>query len=610
MAAGNRKINSFIYLYVMLPLFTVLALANARMFNRVYQAKSDNVIGMRKLATSTVEDQIGRASSEAMRFGYLPEVLDIIGSNTDASDALRRKEWTFETWFDQLFKGEEGRAAATKVLDREMVVNNDITKAMRRIQQSSPHVGGFLFTDNLGVVIAASRLPDTGNARNKEWWREAFRTEGKPNYGGMTETGLIYINYSIWSGGENSLPIGMARIEIKMPELIENISSNVLENSSALIVMGSRENSTWYGAGDPETIENHGAKMVGYLGRTGREEGWVDGIHYSRDTIKQYQFPENIRVLAIQEGALINLKAYLPVGITSFASLAGLGIIIFLARRAGNRLQQSNRENIQAGNWILHRMRGDGLKEASGSRISKQLDTWMNDFRRSVVENVEVQEYESKRELHLAREFQLSYMDRPYPRIPEVYVPGRLKLNFYHYYKPAMALGGDFFEILKLGPETAGVAIADVMGHGTRSALITSNLRAIMSELQGQGRNARNYLREMNREFYNLLGHVELQHPIFASAFYFVADTVARSATFSTAGHPAPFHLKRSLNHVERLQVSSPHGAALGILKDEDYTGGSCRLTEGDVFVFFTDGVYEAFNAHGDEFGLSLDRTI
>jgi sigma-B regulation protein RsbU (phosphoserine phosphatase) len=133
----------------------------------------------------------------------------------------------------------------------------------------------------------------------------------------------------------------------------------------------------------------------------------------------------------------------------------------------------------------------------------------------------------------------------------------------------------------------------------------------IMTELLPQGRNARNYLRELNRNFCMMLEQIEIKHPIFSSAFYFVADTSARAATFSTAGHPAPFHLKRSLNHVERLQVATPHGTALGILKDEDYTGGSCRLTEGDVLIFFTDGVYEAFDTHGNEFGLQrLDRTI
>jgi sigma-B regulation protein RsbU (phosphoserine phosphatase) len=48
----------------------------------------------------------------------------------------------------------------------------------------------------------------------------------------------------------------------------------------------------------------------------------------------------------------------------------------------------------------------------------------------------------------------------------------------------------------------------------------------------------------------------------------------------------------------------------MGVALDEDYTGGSCRLTHGDVFIFFTDGVYEAFSPHGEEFGMKRLEAI
>ena len=48
-----------------------------------------------------------------------------------------------------------------------------------------------------------------------------------------------------------------------------------------------------------------------------------------------------------------------------------------------------------------------------------------------------------------------------------------------------------------------------------------------------------------------------------------------------------------------------PRGAALGLMPLETYTGGYCRLVDGDVFVFFTDGVYEAHNMRGEEFGIA-----
>ncbi len=210
---------------------------------------------------------------------------------------------------------------------------------------------------------------------------------------------------------------------------------------------------------------------------------------------------------------------------------------------------------------------------------------------------------EMEADLALARDFQLAYLNRPYPNIPETHYEGHLRLKFHHWYNPALALGGDFFDIMPLASDTAGVFIADVMGHGARSALITAILRTLLRDLKGQGRNARHYITQVNKSMCEIMRG--FPQPLFASAFYFVPDTTSRVATFSTAGHPAPFHVRRSLGRLTRLSVPSPHGAALGIIPDESYTGGHIRLIDNDGFIFFTDGAYEAANAEGEEFGLS-----
>lgn len=212
-------------------------------------------------------------------------------------------------------------------------------------------------------------------------------------------------------------------------------------------------------------------------------------------------------------------------------------------------------------------------------------------------------------DLELARDFQLAYLERPYPDIPQTHFEGRLRLDFYHRYQPALALGGDFFDIIPLAPDTAGVFVADVMGHGARSALITAILRTILRDLHGQGRNAPHYVSEVNRELCEVMR--TFPQPLFASAFYFVPDTTSRMATFSTAGHPSPFYLHRSVGRVSRLDVPAPHGAALGIIPKEEYTGGKVRLVDRDVFIFFTDGLYEAANEEGEEFGLArMEKVI
>ena len=610
MAAGSNKINSFVFFFVFLPLFAVLGVYNAQYFQRLYKTKSDNVVTFRKTAEQAFADEMNRTIAYVASLGYIPAVSKVLGGSGDARKNLIKSEWTFNQWFSDLVKGELG--VATEI-DLGMIMKNDITLAMERVKVDHPEIKNFQLSGPIGTIIASSERPKTKNARNEKWWREAIKAQGKPYLDGMYENGSVFVHYSIWSvESGRAMPVGVMRVEVQVADVVSRIPENRFGAQAAIIVMGARENpERYFSAGSTTTLEAHAVKMMEYITRVGREKGYISGIHYSRGIVEDFALSQNIRLLAMKEGPLINFKAYMPVIISILLSLVGLGLISFFAKATGIKMESVNRENIQAGNWVLHRARGDAIKEATGSRVGKTLEKWMGDLRRSIVENMEVTQFESERDLHLAREFQLSYLNRAYPRIPEVYVPGRLKVNFHHYYKPAMALGGDFFDVMKLGPETAGVFIADVMGHGTRSALITSNLRMIMSELLPQGLNARNYLREINRNFCMMLEHIEIKHPIFCTAFYFVVDASARAATFSTAGHPAPFHLKRSLNHVERLQVATPHGTALGILKDEDYTGGSCRLTEGDVLIFFTDGVYEAFDSHGNEFGLQrLDRTI
>ncbi len=202
----------------------------------------------------------------------------------------------------------------------------------------------------------------------------------------------------------------------------------------------------------------------------------------------------------------------------------------------------------------------------------------------------------------------MAMLERPYPRVPDVHIEGRLRLEFFHSYEPASALGGDFFDVLSLGPDSAGIFIADVMGHGTRSALITAILRALLGDLIQQGRNAPYFLSEINKAFCHLLKSAP--SPLFASAFYFVADTTARVATFSSAGHPPPFHIRRSVSRVSRMETPTPRGTALGVIPDETYTGGHCRLVPDDVFIFFTDGVYEAHNSEGEEFGVERMEKI
>ncbi len=85
-----------------------------------------------------------------------------------------------------------------------------------------------------------------------------------------------------------------------------------------------------------------------------------------------------------------------------------------------------------------------------------------------------------REDLEMAREFQHAMLPSQYPEVPPPAVNNPLRLKFAHFYQPAATVGGDFFDLIELDENSAGILIADVMGHGARSALITAILRALV----------------------------------------------------------------------------------------------------------------------------------
>src|SRR5690606_11010829 len=157
-----------------------------------------------------------------------------------------------------------------------------------------------------------------------------------------------------------------------------------------------------------------------------------------------------------------------------------------------------------------------------------------------------------------------------YPRLPEsenVDAVPTLNLNFHHIYKPALSVGGDFFDVFKLSDHQAGIFIADVMGHGARSALVNAILRSLLLDLSTQTTNPAELLRLVYRHFYDMVqGSRQF---VLVSAFCLVLDTQNRTATYANAGHPSPRLAEGAAARVIPLlgysDESAHANAALGI---------------------------------------------
>jgi sigma-B regulation protein RsbU (phosphoserine phosphatase) len=232
-------------------------------------------------------------------------------------------------------------------------------------------------------------------------------------------------------------------------------------------------------------------------------------------------------------------------------------------------------------------------------RMSEQLAHYAEELR---ARNTQLQA-----DFNMAREIQEIFMPQQYPTFPHAASPEKSALRFSHRYIPAAEVGGDFFTIFPITDSTAGVFICDVMGHGMRAALITAIMRGLLEELTPVAADAGKFLAEINRSLYAILKRTK--EPFLATAFYMVADAVGGELRFSSAGHPSPYHLQRRAGVVEPLKFcDSRHGPALGLFDRSNYPTCKKRLEAGDLLLLFTDGLYEATNREGEEYG--QDRLI
>ena len=219
-----------------------------------------------------------------------------------------------------------------------------------------------------------------------------------------------------------------------------------------------------------------------------------------------------------------------------------------------------------------------------------------------------------REDLEMAREFQNALLPSVYPEVPPLEVQNALRLKFAHFYQPASTVGGDFFDLIELDESRVGVLIADVMGHGARSALVTAILRALVRNHAGIASDPGAFLSELNRHLHEMISRSN--QSLFVTAFFIVLDTRNCLASWAVSGHPAPLRVRRGSNKgPEPLWFESPRQPALGLVPNFTYRSFESPLMAGDVFLLFTDGSIEAENPAGEPFGLkrlaqSLDEAL
>jgi phosphoserine phosphatase RsbU/P len=222
--------------------------------------------------------------------------------------------------------------------------------------------------------------------------------------------------------------------------------------------------------------------------------------------------------------------------------------------------------------------------------------------RRRLENELEEQRCIAERDLRMARELQQAFLPQSFPHFAPQQTPDAMGLRFYHHYNPTLAVGGDFFDVVPIDDNSAGVFVSDVAGHGIQAALVTAALRTLIEELKDVAGDPECFLTEVNSGLSRILR--QTTSPLYASAFYLKIDLAEKQVSFCNAGHPPQLHLRRKREEVERLFDKSKTGPVLGLEEDAVFPPHTTSLDDDDAFVLFTDGILEVPNPEGELFGI------
>lgn len=190
-------------------------------------------------------------------------------------------------------------------------------------------------------------------------------------------------------------------------------------------------------------------------------------------------------------------------------------------------------------------------------------------------------------ELRVAQQLQISILPTQMLETETVRVYGTMI--------PAREVSGDFYDFVRLDQDRIAIIIGDVSGKGVPAAFFMAIARTILRRLALAGGAPSALIERANADLYEV-NPLEL----FVTVFFGIYDTRDGSLVYANAGHNPPCLLRRdrSVSFIERTG-----GLALGVLEEVSYQQRSLTLELGESVFLYTDGVTEAFNLAGEEFG-------
>ncbi len=194
------------------------------------------------------------------------------------------------------------------------------------------------------------------------------------------------------------------------------------------------------------------------------------------------------------------------------------------------------------------------------------------------------------REVEIAREVQERLFPQTLPPIRGIDYAGACR--------PALGVGGDYYDFLALPGGQLGIAIGDVSGKGIAAALTMATLQA---SLRGEATRMTDDLATVVSNVNRLVYEASSANR-YATFFYGQYNPAKRELTYVNAGHNPPmlFHCSAGEWRLSRLETG---GTVVGLLESFPYQQGAVTIAPNDVFVAYTDGISEAMNNADEEWG-------
>ena len=214
--------------------------------------------------------------------------------------------------------------------------------------------------------------------------------------------------------------------------------------------------------------------------------------------------------------------------------------------------------------------------------------------REALAKTVQQQRDDLLKDVELAAQVQRLFLPLDRPAIAGLEIAGMMH--------PARGVGGDYYDYIPIDAHTIQVVIADVAGKGVPAALLMS---ATAAALRLEANHDRNMLKQVERLNTGILSVSDEER--YVTLLIAEIDTRKRVIQYVNCGHNPALLFRAKTGALRRMDSSCP---PIGLSPDEICELASADLTGGDVLVFYTDGVTEAENRLGEEFGLERLSTV